>query len=78
MPSQNIYEYNKIKPLDIKEVLAKINEECPNGRFNIEAIIRGLINKINELTIEQNHLMKDFELYKKAFTRHLKVDHDLG
>lgn len=71
MTTQNIYEYNKIKPLDLDELIRGIEcEILDNRKFTIRQVLRGLVNKINELTIEQNHLMKDFELYKKAFKRH--------
>ena len=33
-------------------------------------LLPGLRTSLIELTIEQNHLMKDFELYKKAFKHH--------
>lgn len=60
--SQNIYEYNKVKSIEENEFY---------GLGCIESgQIRMLKNKINELVIEQNHLMKDFELYKKAFKSH--------
>jgi len=63
MVTQNIYEYKKVKIIDKKEFFSK------------EGIDMGaLVNKINEVVIEQNHLMKDFELYKKAFKRHLLED----
>ena len=55
--SDTVYEYKKVKPIDMEQ-LAKSNKTTDK---------RILINKINELCVEQNHLMKDFELYKKAF-----------
>ena len=64
--SQNIYEYNKIKILEQDQVLDAWNHDPSTKRM----IVR-LLNKINELVIEQNHLMKDFELYKKAFKDHV-------
>lgn len=57
MNSQNIYEYKKIKPLPITTGNSRINQI--------------LYNKLNEVIIEQNHLMKDFELYKKAFKQYV-------
>ena len=71
MPSQNIYEYKKITPLDIKQM---VKDATDSGNFN-NYITRAIINKVNELTIEQNRLMKDFELYKKAFKEHSHADH---
>jgi len=66
MNSQNIYEYKKVKTIDKEEwnEYTKLSE-------SIEGLHRDrlLKNKINELAIEQNHIMKDFELYKKAFKR---------
>lgn len=67
--SQNIYEYNRVKPLDKESIMSDINEWKSESAQN-RAIIR-IINKLNELVIEQNHLMKDFELYKKAFKYHV-------
>lgn len=64
MVTQNIYEYKKVKPIE-KESLWDIE----NTRIKEE--LRKIINKVNELCIEQNHLMKDFELYKKAFKRYV-------
>lgn len=66
MTTQNIYEYKKIKTIDKEEW-----NEYTNMSESIEGLHRDrlLKNKINELAIEQNHLMKDFELYKKAFKR---------
>lgn len=58
--SDTVYEYKKVKPLE--------KEDLHGG--NIRLDLRRTINKINELCIEQNHLMKDFELYKKAFKQH--------
>jgi len=62
--SDTIYEYKKIKPIEEEDW----NEYIRMGE-SAEGLLRDRIlkNKINELTIEQNHLMKDFELYKKAF-----------
>ena len=54
--SDTVYEYKKVKPIDMAKAFASGNK-----------VIRIMMNKINELCIEQNHLMKDFELYKKAF-----------
>lgn len=56
MSSQNIYEYRKVKTIDSFDREASIGD-----------MFDTLKNKVNELVIEQNHLMKDFELYKKAF-----------
>lgn len=64
---QNIYEYKKVKILD-KELFNSIPfTENAQVTTIINANFRVMRNKINELAIEQNHLMKDFELYKKAF-----------
>jgi len=71
--SQNIYEYKKVKTIEV-------NEFYGLGCVESEQI-RLLKNKINELIIEQNHLMKDFELYKKAFKRHclpIPVERQIG
>ena len=38
-------------------------------------IDKKLYDKINELVVEYNHLAKDFELYKKAYTGHLIDEH---
>lgn len=65
--SQNVYEYNKIKVIDDSEFYGL---GCTESQQ-----IRLLRNKLNELTIEQNHLMKDFELYKKAFKSHMQDYH---
>ncbi len=66
MNSQNIYEYKKVKTIDKEDW-----NEYTKMAESIEGLHRDrlLKNKINELVIEQNHLMKDFELYKKAFKR---------
>lgn len=72
MTTQNIYEYKKIVLIDDKE-WGKMGVT-----FNLEQV-RGVVakrskitrNKLNELVIEYNHLAKDFELYKKAFKRHV-------
>jgi len=69
MTTQNIYEYKKVKPIDKEETMSDIREWKSFTSHN-RAIIT-LINKINELVIEQNHIMKDFELYKKAFKKHV-------
>ena len=67
MKSQNIYEYKKVKTIDEKEFR---ETECEPYQAERESkMYRLLKNKINEMVIEQNHLMKDFELYKKAFKR---------
>jgi len=76
MTTQNIYEYNKIKPLDFGELICDLKEEIRENKIIsnndiLNYVVKRLVNKINELTIEQNHLMKDFELYKKAFKRHV-------
>jgi len=76
MATQNIYKYKKVKVFDEDEW--KIDFPPSMFGLNRESIQEGRIkllkNKVNELTIEQNHLMKDFELYKKAFKRHLTED----
>ncbi len=66
MKSQNVYEYKKVKTID----KADWNEYIKLAE-SFEGVERDrlLKNKINEVVIEQNHLMKDFELYKKAFKR---------
>ena len=69
MPSQNIYEYKKIKVVDEEEWT---NTSVFGGSTLKEILLK---NKLNELIIEQNHLMKDFELYKKAFKRYVS-EHD--
>ena len=43
-------------------------------RDDYSNIVRVLFNKLNEVIIEQNHLMKDFELYKKAFKKYCSED----
>lgn len=64
MKSQNVYEYKKIKTIDKEDW-----GEYIKMAESVEGLERDRIlkNKINEIAIEQNHLMKDFELYKKAF-----------
>lgn len=64
-PSQNIYEYDKIKTLE--------KFHCINsGIDRVDVIPINLMrNKINELVIQQNKIAKDFELYKKQY----KTDH---
>lgn len=70
MGNQNIHEYTKIKLIDDEE-WGKIG-----ATFTPEQV-RGVVakrtkmtrNKLNELIIEQNRLMHDFTLYKKAFKR---------
>lgn len=62
LASQNIYEYKKIVQFDLKEVE---KEALNSGNFD-GYIQKKLIDKINELVVEYNHLAKDFELYKKA------------
>lgn len=52
--SDTVYEYKKIKPLELDEALNPSDTD------------RDLKNKINELLIEQNKMAKDFELYKGA------------
>jgi len=65
--SDTVYEYKKIKTISEEDY-----NKCIQGIGDphIHDMVRLLKNKINELTIEQNHLMKDFELYKKAFKEH--------
>ena len=70
--SDTVYEYKKvgiIKEEDWNEyqALAESSEGLKRDRI--------VKNKINELVIEQNHLMKDFELYKKAF-KQLQADYN--
>ena len=67
MVTQNVYEYNKVKPINIK----KLKQEAMDTGDYSGYLEKAFINKINELTIEQNHLMKDFELYKKSFKHHV-------
>jgi len=67
--SDTIYEYKKVKTIDEEDwneytKLAESYEGLERDRI--------LKNKVNELTIEQNHLMKDFELYKKAFKQFVR------
>jgi len=55
--SDTIYEYKKVKTIDEEDwneytKLAESYEGLERDRI--------LKNKVNELTIEQNHLMKDF------------------
>ncbi len=62
--SDTVYEYKKVHP--IKE------EDWDDPSYEKSNLVgthrvRLVKNKIDELCIEQNHLMKDFELYKKAF-----------
>jgi len=64
MTSQNIYEYKKVTQLPIITGPGKES-------FFANAATKMFYDKINELIIEQNHLMKDFELYKKAFKTHI-------
>lgn len=68
--SQNIYEYNKLKTIDLDcASIPGISKE-----LTPDEIIIKLVNKINELIIEYNHLAKDLELYKKAFKRSQQID----
>ena len=59
---QNVYEYHRVKIIE----MAKPYQDYTSLNF------KQLKNKIDELTIEQNHLMKDFELYKKAFKQYVR------
>lgn len=61
--SDTVYEYKKVKPIEKGEDW----NPNPKNQFDIVENTVTLKNKINELCIEQNHVMKDFELYKKAF-----------
>jgi len=63
--SDTIYEYKKIKPIETLYMVGIHNIDTEN-------CIRTIKNKLDELTIEQNHLMKDFELYKKAFKQFVR------
>lgn len=54
MGSQNVYEYEKIKPF--------LLDETHHGQPGY----RTVKNKINELIVGYNNIAKDFELYKKA------------
>lgn len=69
MKSDTVYEYKKIKPIEIFPTIFV-------GDSSTEECLRILKNKINELLIEQNQMAKDFELYKKAHKR-LKIDTDI-
>ena len=66
MPSQNIYEYKKLKVIMDDDYTLSYNKE------------KLLLNKINELVIEYNHLAVDLELYKKAYKEHYHADHYLN
>ena len=68
MKSDTVYEYKKIKPIELYD---EIGKSPPQDDVN-----RMLKNKINELLIEQNQMAKDFELYKRAYKR-LVLDCDL-
>ena len=72
MPSQNIYEYKKITLIDDDE-WGKISITFTPSQVKSVVAKRSKMtrNKLNELVIEYNHLAKDFELYKKAFKRHV-------
>ncbi len=65
--SDTIYEYKKVKTIDDWNEYTKLAESSEGLERD-----RLLKNKINELAIEQNHLMKDFELYKKAFKQFVR------
>lgn len=62
--SDTVYEYKKIKPLEI------------DSAYNVSNADRELKNRLNEVIVEQNQMAKDFELYKKAHKR-LKIDTDI-
>ncbi len=74
MVTQNIYEYKKVKLMDYYKV------SKPTDPFECAVVLpldddekfKRIENKVNELIVEQNHLMKDFELYKKAFKRYVE------
>lgn len=62
--SDTVYEYKKVHPIK--------DEDWNDPTYDTLQLvnihrIRLVKNKIDELCIEQNHVMKDFELYKKAF-----------
>lgn len=61
MPSQNLYDYKKLKTLD---KFYCINNGIDKLDPNYADMLR---NKINELVIEYNKTAKDFECYKKQF-----------
>jgi len=65
--SDTIYEYKKVKTIDNWNEYQKMAESYES--LDRDKILK---NKINELAIEQNHLMKDFELYKKAFKQFVR------
>lgn len=62
--SDTVYEYKKIKPLEI------------DSAYDVSNADRELKNRLNEVIVEQNQMAKDFELYKKAHKR-LKIDTDI-
>ena len=65
---RSIYEYKKLKPISFEELITTVSDTHESGRFRV--VIYTLVNKINETTIEYNHLAKDLELYKKAYKQH--------
>ena len=58
MGSQNVYEYKKINQLDYSAGISGI------GGNNHK-----IVDKLNEVIIEYNHIAKDFELYKNALRK---------
>ena len=69
--SDTIYEYKKIHPILEEDWNNPIHKAAGEEILRIHRT-RLTKNKINELCIEQNHLMKDFELYKKAFKQFVR------
>ena len=75
---QNVYEYHRVKIIETKDYkktgLVGITRKGKEGLLALQPQEKVILNKLNELIIEQNHLMKDFELYKKAFKQYVE-DH---
>jgi hypothetical protein len=72
--SDTIYEYKKVKPLEYfkKGTNPDPFAEIIDHQYGDKEKFKAIKDKVNELTIEQNHLMKDFELYKKAFKQFVR------
>lgn len=65
--SDTVHKYKRISMVKDEEWNECFNKNT--GRPSKSK--RMLLNKINELVIEYNHLAKDLELYKAAYKQHL-------
>ncbi len=66
---QNIYEYKKVKPMEYSKQIKPENpfDNIIKHQYGDKEKFKAIKDKVNELVVEQNHLQKDLELYKKSY-----------